>query len=560
VLTPAQVLSFETYPAPENCGSSSNITLNGVYLPQEWNGNFASGAGSYSGVTDLQKNAWFLNHNLDLEWESACIFPKETEAGQKADDAAQVLTVSIKSIDGKPVQKPTGFTLSFKQTSPPELLRFEPIPNLSASEEANAEDWRAPPAHLRLSPSPSGANIPSSEVSRFTSLEEDLRELQSLQSLAEDIQKAIEEKKKYIKSQIEADSGDFRKGLQKCDRLGCYFKVISDTAHGAWRLFISHPPKEASEMGRPDDPYAEVWRAGAKPEAAIKIESISEFTPLLSDDQATFPPRPSDDSSRSSTVVILKIFVGVLCCGCLFSVVRQSCASPRTKAERAARQEEQRNIQAYRRAARRHAWRKWFRPHTWRDQDRIEDYEEKRALIRHRESTLEEAMQEEIRQLRTAHGMVNALVQAEEGRSRVQLIPQPYTCPTPGDCRCPILHDHPHYGSVPPSPTSSTYMSENSVVDSPSRPLSRTSSLPSYRSDASTAPPGYESEEDMSGVVANGFRYRPVSPPTTLTSASRWTPDSSIVDVSPRPSAETLRYSAYAESEGTSASDGEDKY
>lgn len=45
----------------------------------------------------------------------------------------------------------------------------------------------------------------------------------------------------------------------------------------------------------------------------------------------------------------------------------------------------------------------------------------------------------------------------------------------------------------------------------------------------------------MSEVVANGFRqYAAAS--TTSEASSHWTPDSSVVDVSPRPSAETLRY------------------
>jgi hypothetical protein len=45
----------------------------------------------------------------------------------------------------------------------------------------------------------------------------------------------------------------------------------------------------------------------------------------------------------------------------------------------------------------------------------------------------------------------------------------------------------------------------------------------------------------MSQIVANGFRqYTATS--TTSEVSSHWTPDSSVVDVSPRPSADTLRY------------------
>lgn len=135
-------------------------------------------------------------------------------------------------------------------------------------------------------------------------------------------------------------------------------------------------------------------------------------------------------------------------------------------------------------------------------------------------------MQEEIRQLRAAHDVVNDLVRdAEEGRVIAH-----------GPCHC-----HRHHAQAPYSPLSvaSTYP-PTSIGDIPSRPLSRTDSLPSYRSNTSTEPPNYESEVDMSEIVANGFRQYTAS--TTSEVSSHWTPDSSVVDVSPRPSAETLRY------------------
>jgi hypothetical protein len=46
----------------------------------------------------------------------------------------------------------------------------------------------------------------------------------------------------------------------------------------------------------------------------------------------------------------------------------------------------------------------------------------------------------------------------------------------------------------------------------------------------------------MSEAVANGFRQYTAAASTTSEVSSHWTPDSSVVDVSPRPSAETLRY------------------
>lgn len=234
------------------------------------------------------------------------------------------------------------------------------------------------------------------------------------------------------------------------------------------------------------------------------------------------PPRPP---RKAPYILALEITLGILCCCCVFAVIRNKCTSLRTKTERAADSEERLNARAYARAARKHAWRNWWRG-NWRrsrDDERIADYEEKRALISAQEDILEDAMQEQIRQLRVAHNVVNDLVRdAEEGR-----IDRPPQC----TCQRP-----------PYSPSTTSTYPPTSLPEIPSRPLSRTDSLPSYRSD----PPAYESEAE---AVANGFSFLPTVREdgarqyamSMHSMASRWTPDSSVVDVSPRPSAETLR-------------------
>lgn len=114
-------------------------------------------------------------------------------------------------------------------------------------------------------------------------------------------------------------------------------------------------------------------------------------------------------------------------------------------------------------------------------------------MILDQEERLEGEMQAEIRAFRRAHDLVQNIVQMEEGR---------------------LYNPH-----------------------SPDRPPSRSSSLPDYRSEVSSLPPAYD-EDGGSDVVANGFRqYRP-------TSTAQWTPGSSVIALSPRPSSETLRRSA----------------
>ncbi|KAF2870794.1 hypothetical protein BDV95DRAFT_496084 [Massariosphaeria phaeospora] len=554
------ILSFKTDAIEQPCGTS-NITLNGAHLPQEWTGDFASGSGSYAGVTHFQENAHSLQRSLDVEWESACLYNN-----QENSDAAQVLTVKVKSVDGKLLDTPSGFTISFKQLSPPELLRLERIPNPSASGKEQAESWRAPPSHLRLVPAAVDAvqaeEHQTSDASTQSSLEVNIRELRALQAEVQDLQKEIEDKKQYIKAHFKEEAKKFEEELNECEGISCVVKGIANKANGAWKtIWIKirpdrhHHEGSSALMGHPDkDPYARVWRTGNK--QAPQAESHKDL-PLPPRPQASAyrpSPSPSVESSSSSedaprrspqeypVVIALEVLLGLLCCGCLLKVVRHYCSSLRSRTERAAAREERLNAQAYRRAARKLRWRNWWRG-NWRDHARIEDYEEKRSLIQEQEGLLEGAMQEEIRQLRAAHDVVADLVRAEEGRVNSGRAAHTH-------CHC---HSHSNSNPVPVAPysplsTASTYP-PTSLPELPSRPLSRTDSLPGYRSDTSSAgsPPAYEEEEpepDMSEVVVNGFsRYTPSS-----ASSARWrTPDSSVVDVSPRPSAETLRFAEGAD-------------
>ena len=71
--------------------------------------------------------------------------------------------------------------------------------------------------------------------------------------------------------------------------------------------------------------------------------------------------------------------------------------------------------------------------------------------------------------------------------------------------------------------------------DHPGTPLSRTSSLPDYKTDGSE-PPGYESDRRSSFSSQGALSEYAHS---THTTDSVWSPTSSIPDLSPRPSMET---------------------
>lgn len=229
---------------------------------------------------------------------------------------------------------------------------------------------------------------------------------------------------------------------------------------------------------------------------------------------------------------------------CIFSFICRNCCTLRQRTERRATREERRTARQYRRLARRHAWKQWWSGGK-DDWDRKEDYEEKRALILDQEERLEEAMQEEIRNLRTAHELAHDIVQAEQGRSS-PASPGPSTCP------CTSGHPHPHvqaHAHMQPYPSPhmqpipqphAHHITHGMYAPAPPHAMSRTSSLPSYKSelgsvDTDDAPPAYEEDADSSDIVVDGFREYTPSVTTVFT------PESSIPDVSPRPSLDTLR-------------------
>ncbi|KAH6629713.1 hypothetical protein C7974DRAFT_191269 [Boeremia exigua] len=556
------VLNFTAHSHDAACGSA-NITINGVPLPQEWEGDHASGSGSYQySSLDLQDEQ--PQRDLGLAWNSTCL-----HGSAAADEAAQILTVNIKSIDGVPINTPAGFTISFRQnTSPPALLRLETVPDLTPE---LTDVWRDPPVQLRLVTGPA------------PSLEDEIRELRALQAELEAIQKAVATKKQHINSQIRKEAKCFTADLKQCDSLSCVLKTVAGKAHGAWRMVYLrlHTDPETDTMGRPEvfaSAHLASQRYGSINVASDvgtdvgpttgSTEAVEAAQPTPRPYEATLPPRPQQ--RQPPYIIALEIALGVLCCGCLTALIRHKCASLRTRTERLADHEERQNTRAYKRAARRHAWRAWWRgTGARRDAARTADYEEKRALIADQEGVLEDAMQEEIRQLRVAHGVVHDIIRAEEGRTANP----PLGSVGHARCTCQQRQQRTRGNSA-----ASTHP-PTSIPEAPSRPSSRADSLPSYRSRASE-PPSYEAELASSfmaspyvaaaggaagsytagSYVANGFASYDTTTRYAPSESGRWTPDSSVVDVSPRPSAETLRWPVSVftvDSEGESESEGE---
>jgi len=244
--------------------------------------------------------------------------------------------------------------------------------------------------------------------------------------------------------------------------------------------------------------------------------------------------------------VLLLLFLG----GITFRALRHlrlCCASPRCRASCSSAREERRNRRAYRRAARQHAWRNWW--NRYRRPECTTDYEEKRTLVLEQEGVLEGAMQDEMRGLRVAQEIVGEMVRAEEGRSRLY---QQANMPQHSRSHSPTVAELGEAMSSSSSSPSAVPQIFRNVVSLARYPR-RTSSA-SSRSGSGIPPPRYEEELEGDIDVVDGFNYSPTygmgSGLTHLHTledgyAEEYgddaTPDSSVVDCSPRMSFDTGR-------------------
>lgn len=275
------------------------------------------------------------------------------------------------------------------------------------------------------------------------------------------------------------------------------------------------------------------------------------------------PKTASLHSSLSTTHKIhaaLALLLSLLCLTCLTTYLHRRCCNPRAKADRRARREEARNVAEYARAARQHSWKIWWAKHLGlgtclccggRKDQRIQDYEEKRSLIMQQEERLEGYMQEEIRFLTS-----NV---AEEGRAG-PLYGQGQRIQTPTMARRSM---HESRDGRRHQRREQRHVTRQSRANTTGSTGSNGDSLPSYRSRESSSsggrPPSYRTrapslaqpplpqedtlDENLAARLTEQFPLVRNSGDAGdwLVSDDEASPDSSVVDVSPRLSSETIR-------------------
>ncbi|KAK5284418.1 hypothetical protein LTR16_005209, partial [Cryomyces antarcticus] len=532
-----------------------------------------------------------------------------------------LLNVNIDRVNGVAVDTPSGFRLSYKQLPRAELLRLSTVKEASVEAPTFAEDWRDPPDYLRLAPpvseqSPEATSRTSDEDQGRTawSIEEEIEDLKRLQAEAKSLDQLIRWKTNQINSHMKQEVKNLKAEVKQCDSFGCAVKAVFRKAHTGVRVLYAQlqsgcirgpgagltmgsstertSEKNTPELGHnrldrhpnypmhdeheglfhaPPPPHVQRPRPSYQPNPANPPDTLydpvhpinGEPSPMHAHPFLTATPHPSP---LKLALAALLTFLGLTT---LFTLLHRRFSSLRARTDRRAAREERRTARQYRCHARRHAWREWWagrrRQCRWfgGTGNGGGDYEEKRALILAQEGVLEAAMQAELRALREAAlgggAGVGELATAEEGR-----MPRTFVANT-------NLH-------TSPNPDSSVHQS--GIGAGVGQPLSRTSSLPSYTTEApslqpnfnTNTPPPYtanppyhhhhhhhhrppfsspfshadDAAEAGSDMVIDGFRqYTPTSNVDADADMDDLdlpsTPESSIPDLSPRQSGETDR-------------------
>lgn len=614
------------------------------------------------------------------------LLPSESSVEQ----ARQVLNFTIIAIDGIPVQPQLEFTIVSRLSpfhdaqSPynPVLEAVAPLidaqgltlaatilPKLSAT----SEDMSMGPA--------ASAAVDDDEAFE---LESEIQALMALEQQAQALQAEIAARKQRIGGRLRQhrESAPLKHLLAECDGLFCAARVIAQRICDKVGI-VTEPSFQYSRIGSlQQQPLAPTSSSAADEKAALSAAYATagqSGTTKLNAGASSPPPYTLGTASiatatttSAALITILEIFAAALGLGALLRLLHQRCMSPRTRAERAADREERRNARAYRRAARRAWWHaRWSRfcatftgcfgcgagfgpesdgsqleaatpprrssrrHHNRRNAPRMEDYEEKRALIL-QDAFLEacetdpdramaekgQVMEAEIRELRNAHEIVRGLVgSASTGGSGSARAAMPsghrFEQGVQQVRRLRTMHTYDPPPALVPLPrgvngedddldrlleTESDIDGNNTAALTPVSSRSRASSgtLPSYSSEA---PPDYVSRPDVdaeqyrqrhqwqradhgsnpyrssspvfgleqsssdeedtrsessslgsslpsssSARASSGYRRGAgvFSPQTNSCRATRSTPSSSVIDTSPRPSAETLRMSMSA--------------
>jgi hypothetical protein len=522
--------------------------LNGLPLVPSKYVEGAGGTGISSGQIFLQSQPSTKSSATDVmaSWESTCL-----------NGEASIVTVRLHPIiDDDARHGLSGFTTSFKQKGHPTVLHHKDRP-ISQLTEDIWKEWLVPD-HDRLSAAPA---LSDPQVSVDVLLQVEYAKLAKLQEDTAILHERIHATLKVI-------MGLLKQKFTACSSVRCLWDTAVSEASPIANLIASHFQQQKKllsgcKQGDVQSPCS------AKTEAEMTLDALevshdelddflaapaSSSAPSLSHLKSTAtlydPSQPTTRAVAASSptsyaqaaptssaahsaspsptmrasivrphanedqfalqrklgIAIIVLVLLVIISGLVIRAVIRF-RDPRRRAERAARWEERRTKRLYRKAACKHQWRTFWK-NIWTRKQRPEDYEEKRCTILAEEALLAEdgsGLSKEIRTMQNTSDLVRDLMQAEEGRAR--------------GVRC---------GQAYPDGF------EPAALRGPAGSSASSDIAPSYKSDM-TPPPRYAQELDGEMVIVSGFGYY-YTPSNTDE-----TPESSIVDCSPRLSLDTGR-------------------
>lgn len=473
--------------------------------------------------------------------------PADVESNQRLHPTDIVLKVV--SIDDTILAPPTE-VLAQLDIYPERSLRsllYHPSPRIISFD-------KYPQSFTTFKPSPKMEKFDKDDL---LDIQDELEVLRMLEADAVVLQAELAARKLSVNQRVQKHIADvpLKALIEHCDGIMCAAKILAGRLCDTMGVASEDPPDYSEidthlqymitatgdnqkSMSKEDSSSeSEKSKGNERPKTA----SVGVATQSVSSEIGTLEGRPkffAKKNLHNPLIIALEILAGALGLTALCAYIHRKCMSMRKRVERAADKEERRNARAYRRAARRALMRKrWnnfltsiscFGTST-PEPPRPRDYDDKRAMIL-QDAFLEqdidlaekgEVMEAQIRELRNAHDIVAGLIGVDE-------------------------HRYDLAGHVPPpNAYFATTLSRRS-----------TGTLPSYTSESL---PDYTSTPDTSegsSRVADGFTdYTPATsnsevgrsaehsaPSSTAGSRrTRYTPVSSVVAITPRCSAETLR-------------------
>lgn len=567
-----EALVFELQVNPTSDAFSSNITLNSQPLDTTW-------------ITSEDSKQLIARHrSQSLSVPDRLGFPHLVHIVLAGDIAAapglptaydnvQNVNLTIDSVDG--VASGLGFRIVTNPTAPRRLVK---LATLYGGDTINFDQYNKSFMVDKWQSDATGSDTytqHSNDSQEPLDIEAEIETLILLELEAGELHSAIANKKEAIAKCLKdhRDQVTLRHLLQQCDGLVCAAKVIAQRMCDKVGILTMPKPGYAKVQSPNSQQLIQFDSDSDEKAAGPRIDVTSTYNTTRTSSLSSAAIQPIQVIyPQNALVKALGVVAGLLGLSALFSFIQRKCMSMRKRVEREADREERRNARAYRRAARRADMRrrwevfvKTLNCFRGEEEPTIKDYEEKRALIL-QDALLEqdvetaqkgEIMDAEIRELRHAHEIVASLVRVDEHRFDLitptndpppPLVALPYTPATRSRASTMTLPSY-HSESLPDY-TSRYERTEAGSHASTSSSVRSNSVVLSSRANSVIVDGLLYTPNTSEDGTFTGHTLRSLSPGSLTGSSSSngsrisgFTPTSSIIEMSPRASEETLRFS-----------------